>query len=159
MERVAEEAALKRSSELDVRVLKWTLDASDEDDALEGFLASIPGFCKSDVVKTRDFPRWPHEDFLPKIRCTLRYLSRSFSSNSVSELVTIRRLALCPDAANVVNVSWVILEHFSRRRRVPHFVEIGHFLRSRVKSSYVWTASNVQASRRRAHYRKGTGAR
>jgi len=57
MERVAEEAALKRSSELGVRVLEWTLDALGEDDALERFLVSIPGFYKSDVVKTRDFPR------------------------------------------------------------------------------------------------------
>jgi len=148
MERVAEEAALKRSSELDVRVLEWTLDALDEDDALERFLAFVPGFYKSDVVKTQDFPRWPHEDLLRKIRCTLRYfLSRSFSSNSVSELVTVRRLALCLDAANAVNAGWVILEHiinFSSRRRVPHFVEIGLFLRSWVESSDVWTASYVQ---------------
>jgi len=77
LERVAEEAALKRSSEMDVRVLDWTLHALVEDDALENFLESIPGFYKSGIVKVRDFPLHPHEDFLRKLRCTLRYfLSR-----------------------------------------------------------------------------------
>ena len=148
LERAAEAAALKRPSETDLRILEWTLDALCEDDALERFLASIPGFYKSDVVKTQDFLLRPHEDFLMKIRFTLCYfLSQSLSSNSVSELVTIHRLSLCLVAASAVNATWVVLEHiinFSNLCRVPHFIEIGHFLRYWIKSSDKQIASWVQ---------------
>jgi hypothetical protein len=51
----AKTAALVLSSKMDVRALGWMVDNTlGEDDALETFYESMPGFYKFDVVK--DFP-------------------------------------------------------------------------------------------------------
>ncbi len=49
IDRVAEECAQKPSSEIDSRVLLWTLQSSDQDPELEQLFESIPGFCGSRV--------------------------------------------------------------------------------------------------------------
>jgi hypothetical protein len=51
IEEAAEESAQKISSEIDSRVLLWTLQASDEDHELERFFESIPDFCGSKVLE------------------------------------------------------------------------------------------------------------
>jgi hypothetical protein len=51
IQEAAEESAQKFSSEIDSRVLLWTLQASDEDHKLERFFASIPNFCGSKVLE------------------------------------------------------------------------------------------------------------
>jgi hypothetical protein len=45
--KMAENAALEPSAEMDIRVLKWTLNALDEDHEWERFFVGIPGFCSS----------------------------------------------------------------------------------------------------------------
>jgi hypothetical protein len=37
--------------EIDGHILDWTANTLDEDDALERFIETIPGFYKSDMVK------------------------------------------------------------------------------------------------------------
>jgi Family of unknown function (DUF6535) len=48
--KAAEETASKRLPELDSRVVKWTVEALSEDEELEKFFESIPGFCTPYVV-------------------------------------------------------------------------------------------------------------
>jgi len=122
--------------------LGWRLDALGEDDALEKILESIPGFYKSDFVE--DLPQWSREDVLLKTRCTLRN-KKSRSSLSNSSLRTDHNL-LALDAASAVGAASFVFEHIisGKRRRLPHFVEIGHFLKPWDKSSKVGITSYVQ---------------
>jgi hypothetical protein len=54
-QRGSENRSLVLSSKMDVRALGWMVDNTlGEDDALETFYESMPGFYKFDVVK--DFP-------------------------------------------------------------------------------------------------------
>ena len=41
----------KRSTEIDDRIVEWTIEALSEDDALEELFEAVPGFYKLDVVK------------------------------------------------------------------------------------------------------------
>ena len=49
--RSRETIALRQPTEMDARALAWTLDALDEDHELEQFVAAIPGYYRSSVVK------------------------------------------------------------------------------------------------------------
>jgi hypothetical protein len=136
----AEEAALARSSEIDVRILKWTVDALGEDDAQERFFESLPGFYQADLV--RDPLRGLPEEIEWKIlRILDEFLRRSLSSNSISGLVKCRRLAICLNVASEVRSSFGIrficcriIEDINWSL-VPESVDIGHFLRSWDKST------------------------
>jgi Family of unknown function (DUF6535) len=136
----AEEAALERSPEIDVRILEWTVDALAEDDAQEKFFESLPGFYKSDLV--RDPLHGLPEEIEWKILGILNeFLRRTLSSNSVTGLVKSRRFAICLNVASEVRSSYGI--RFICRRviedvnwsLVPESVDIGHFLRSWDKST------------------------
>ncbi|KAH9963421.1 hypothetical protein BGW80DRAFT_1210357, partial [Lactifluus volemus] len=48
--RTAQETALKMSAKTDRHILKWTIDALDEDRKLEQFFEGIPAFCTSQVA-------------------------------------------------------------------------------------------------------------
>jgi hypothetical protein len=136
----AEEAALARSSEIDVQILEWTIDALGEDEAQEKFFESLPDFYQADLV--RDPLRGLPEEIEWKILRILNdFLRRSLSSNSISGLVKCRRLAICLNVASEVRSSFGI--RFICRRiieeinwsLVPESVDIGHFLRSWDKST------------------------
>ena len=108
VEGAAEEAASELSSEIDVRVLEQTVDALGEDDALEKFYESIPGFYKSDVVK--DLRQCLPGKVQSKILSTMvEFLRRTLSSNSTSASMKNRRLAIYVNAASDVNMSIYIL--------------------------------------------------
>src|SRR6266851_807233 len=95
LERAAEGARSKRLAEIDGHILDWTAHALDEDDALEKFIETIPGFYQSDMVKGI------HQTVELSICYLLRqFMNRTLSSNSVSGSVKGRRLALCFDAVN-----------------------------------------------------------
>jgi hypothetical protein len=51
-------AALKQSSEIDIRIFGWTMSALGDDDPLEKFFEATPGLFNSDLVNDleRDFP-------------------------------------------------------------------------------------------------------
>jgi len=89
-----------QSSELDLDVLELTfVDALSENDALEKFFESIPGFYKSDMVK--NFPWRLPKELQSTISDTLVELFRlTLISNTISELVKFRRLAICLAAAD-----------------------------------------------------------
>ena len=102
----AEEIALKPSSEIDAQILERILLTLDEDQALETFFDTIPGFCASKLT------------VLPlsfSVQGELRkrldgFLGRTFSSNSVSESVRASRLITCLDAAHAALGPYHFLE-------------------------------------------------
>ena len=132
-EKAAEEIASKRSPELDSRILEWTVEALSEDEELEKFFESIPGFYASDVVKNLQ-GRLPQEVQKKTEAISSSFLKHTLSSSSVSESVGRRRLATCLNAAAVIGgplrvagiLRRVLQEDWSK---VPYAVEIGHFLR------------------------------
>ena len=132
----AEETVSKRSTEIDGRIVKWTIDALSEDDALEELFEAVPGFYRSDVVKDlrQDLLWWE------TLYSLSGFLGRTLSANSISAPVKIGRLTICLNVANEIEpVHGVrnLLESIMERdwHRAPHSVEIGHFLRSWVKAS------------------------
>ncbi|KAH9987493.1 hypothetical protein BJV77DRAFT_1070467 [Russula vinacea] len=50
MEKIAEEEASERSSDVDIGILDWTISALGDDDSLEKFFEAIPGFFNSRLV-------------------------------------------------------------------------------------------------------------
>src|SRR6266851_5602580 len=132
LERAAEGARSKRLAEIDGHILDWTAHALDEDDALEKFIETIPGFYKSDIVK--DIP----ESIERSIQRPLtNFIYRTLSSNSVSGSVKGRRLALCFDAGNELRSD--ALKDMFRGLIYTDWSgadsgEIGYFLRSWEKS-------------------------
>jgi hypothetical protein len=58
LERKAEETVSEQSSEIDGRILGWTISALGDDDSLEKFVEAIPGLFNSKLVRNleRDFP-------------------------------------------------------------------------------------------------------
>ena len=99
----AEKVALEGSSGIDSRVVEWTIDALSEDDALEEFLEAIPGFYRSDVVK--DLRQCLLLRFQLGTLFTMgEFLNRTFSSNTVSAPVKIRRLTTRLNTAGDVKI-------------------------------------------------------
>lgn len=132
-EKAAEEIASKRSPELDSRILEWTVEALSEDEELEKFFESIPGFYASDVVKDLQ-GRLPQEVQKKIEAVSSSFLKHTLSSGSVSEAVARRRLATCLNAAAVIGgplrVAGILRRILQEDwNKVPHAVEIGHFLR------------------------------
>ena len=143
-----EEAASKWSSESDVRVLESTLGALRDDDALEKFTQALPGFYQSDIIKDLQ-QRLPEEVRLKILRTLVGFSRRTLSSNEIPVSVKIRRLAICFEAAGQVQTSsgiQLILDNMIHVnwRRVPHSVEVGHFLGSWDRSNNGQFASYIQ---------------
>lgn len=118
MEKTAEEAASERSSEIDVRILGWTISALGSDDSLEKFFESIPGLFNSKLVKhlERDFPETLLRTFW---RALDGFMGRTLTSNSVTELVKSRRASICRDIMGMIPcpghyVNDNLLKHFDQ---------------------------------------------
>jgi hypothetical protein len=101
VEKAAEEIASKRSSEIDGRILGWTISALGDDDSLEKFFETIPGLFKSKLVKhlERDFPEIHLKTFWGALD---GFMGRTSSSNSVSEPVKSRRDIICRDIISMI---------------------------------------------------------
>ncbi|KAI0292524.1 hypothetical protein BC826DRAFT_433338 [Russula brevipes] len=133
-EGAAEETALGRASEIDVRIMEWTVDALGEDDTLERFFETIPGFYRSAVVK--NLRQTLPENIESKILGTLDiFLRRTLSSNSVSGSIKGHRLAIYLNTASEVRTPHGVHTMFARVIRenwpgVPHSIDIGHYLKS-----------------------------
>jgi hypothetical protein len=90
LEKAAEETASKRSSEIDVQILDWTISVLGDDDSLKNFFEAIPGFFKSKLVDhQRRFPVKLGEKFRDVLG---GFLVRTWSSNSVDDSEKARRL-------------------------------------------------------------------
>ena len=101
VEKKAEETVSEQSSEIDVRILGWTISALGDDESLEKFFETIPGLFNSKLVKNlkREFPL----TYLKTFWQTLDGLmGRTLSSNSVTESTKSRRAIICNDIINMI---------------------------------------------------------
>ena len=101
--KAAEETARKLSSEIDWRVLIWTLESLDEEHELERFFSCLPGFWNSRVVNSRpvDSIRQDSESLSDAL---IGFVHRTISSDLISETVRERRIALCRKALDVASL-------------------------------------------------------
>jgi len=96
--KMAENAALEPSAEMDIRILKWTLNALDEDHEWERFLEGIPGFCSSNDSRQR----WMvNVDMLFPLT---RFFIYTQSSKLTSDLVKQRQSVIYMTAAHSVRL-------------------------------------------------------
>jgi hypothetical protein len=127
--KTADEFTSKRSSEIDVLILRRILLTLDEDHALENFFDAIPGFCKSklSVMPLSSLVR-------TKLRPALDgFLDRTLLSSLVSESVRAKRLITCLNAAHAAfgpSLASRILGDIVNGRWIEALrsVEIGHAL-------------------------------
>jgi hypothetical protein len=91
MEKAAEETASKRSWEIDVQILDWTISALGDDDLLKSFFEAFPGFLKSELVNHHEgaFSVGLLKNFKDAL---VGFLRRAWSSNSVDASEKDRRL-------------------------------------------------------------------
>jgi hypothetical protein len=132
VEKATEEAALDRSSDIDVQIFGWTNSALGDDDSLKSFFEATPGFFNSKLVKLgRDFP----VGLAKKFRDALDgFLRRTLSSNSVDDSKKVRRFDISINAMTQFgrnrDLSTFILHDilFKFRDEVPQTAEMGHVL-------------------------------
>jgi hypothetical protein len=130
VEKKAEEEVKKRSSEIDRRILRWTISALGDDDSLEKFFEAIPGFFDSEFVNdlTVHVPYDLVRDALAG------FLGRTLSSKSVVDSVKLRRLDLFMDTIKLIGEDSIglssVLETFLLRRwdLVPQTIDVTHRL-------------------------------
>ena len=101
VEKKAEETASKQSSEIDVRILGWTISALGDDESLEKFFETIPGLFNSKLVKNleREFPLTHLKTFWQTLD---GLMGRTLSSNSVTESTKSRRSIICNDIIGMI---------------------------------------------------------
>ena len=123
----AEEKAEKRSSEIDGRILGWTISALGDGDSLEKFFEAIPGFFGSELVK--DIRK--HLPFNPLRNA---FLSRTLSSKSITNSAKLHRLDIFMNTINLIGEDSVdvssILEAvlFKCWDIAPQTTEVAHTL-------------------------------
>jgi Family of unknown function (DUF6535)/Ubiquitin carboxyl-terminal hydrolase len=137
VEEVAEEKASKRSSDIDVQILEWTISALGDDDSLKDFFEIIPRSFNSKMLEhlKTDIP----ETLRKKIKLALRgFCHRALSSDSISDSEKLRRLDIAVNALNQIGETraWLI-EYLFYHTEVPQTVEMGHILVS-------WLTNNNQ---------------
>jgi len=128
-EKAAEETVSEQSSVIDADILRWTIDAFGDDDRMEEFFDSLPGFFKSKLVK----------DLKGKLPDSLRkkfwmaingFIERTLSSNSVVDRHKYRRLEIGMDATSAIalpGISSIPKDiFFESWDQVPQNVEMGH---------------------------------
>jgi hypothetical protein len=146
VEMAAEETVLKRSSEIDLRILSWTIGALGDDDSLERFFEAIPGFFNSKIVYglRESIPK----DLTRKLWDALvGFLGRTLSSNSVIDSVKLHRLDISMDAINLIRddrlstiLEFIVSEYWDQ---LPKTVKMGHTLAR-------WCTSKDQSTARHA---------
>ena len=122
------------SSEIDSRILKWTVETLTDDRELEKFFAAVPGYFNSKLVDTPQHIL----DGLPRrafVGALSGFLDRTLTSNFASESVKARRLGICFDAADAASTG-IDREFFQdtlsgRWDGVLQSVEMGNYLKSR----------------------------
>ncbi len=128
---MADKIASELPPGIDGRILKWTIDALDDDNEWEQFFASIPGFFSSSVINNRDAT-------LNELRRTFvgalsGFLDRTLASNLVPDPIKTRRFVTCFNAADATSTS-IDREFFhgifsGRWDGVLQSVEIGNYLK------------------------------
>lgn len=118
-----------QSAEINFRILKWTVHDLYEDDELEEIFESIPDFLTSKEV-TLDYTRAQ----VMTENAMSQFLVNTLLSNSVPELVQLRRLTKCLNVAHQVllpipTVMFHALVELNWGGG-PHSIEIGRSLRT-----------------------------
>jgi len=131
--------SLKRSSEIDARVLESTLNFLDEDEATEKFFEAVPGFFSSKWVKLTptNLPARLQDVFKEVL---YEFLDYTFQSTTIPESAKASRLTIGLDASRSAlgpkGPSWILGNILDGNWPEPlRSVEIGHSLRS-------WAYSN-----------------
>ena len=101
VEKKAEEAVSEQSSEIDVRILGWTIGALGDDESLEKFFETIPGLFNSRLVNhlEREFPMTHLKTFWKALD---GLMGRTLSSNSVTESTKSPRVIICNNIINMI---------------------------------------------------------
>jgi hypothetical protein len=148
--KTVQETASKLSAEINSRVLTWTFHALDEDHELEQFFQGIPSFCRSNVVT--EPRRVSIELGNQRLAGALAgFLDRTWSSSLLSETVKERRLMVCMQATDALDLPFPTFNFLTgvyKRGTDEVFlrsVQLGHSLRSRSYSNDSQTASYAQA--------------
>jgi hypothetical protein len=129
VEKAAEETASKRSSEIDIRILDWTVSTLGDDDSLRNFVESIPGFFSSKMLEhlKGDIPRTLREKFVGLLH---EFWERTWTSKLISDSEKARRLDISLKAMNQTHEKgvWSILFDIlvCNMKEVPLTVEMGH---------------------------------
>ena len=105
MEKEAEETAEKQSSEIDVRILDWTISALGDDNSREEFFQTIPGLFSSKEVKNLE--KVPQRLLVTFWRALGTFLLHTTNSDSVSKEVKSRRVDIAMDIASMIPCSKV----------------------------------------------------
>ena len=117
VEKAAEETASKRSSEIDLRILDWTISALGDDHSLESFFEAVPGFFSSRMFESLKKDNW-FTLRLKFLRALRGFCERTLSSNSMSDSEKIRRLHVSIDTIDQISET--------HNRFINH--EMGHTL-------------------------------
>ena len=130
VERAAEKTASQQSSVINSRILDWTVSALGEDDLLEKFFDAISGFINSSLVGPQGLKRDELGQTLSWV--IAGFLYRTLASNSILDPVKSRRLIICADIADAMDVSfafssipWGVEQE---RLSLPQSIETGHAL-------------------------------
>jgi hypothetical protein len=135
----AEEKAEKQSSEIDGRILGWTISSLGDDDSLEKFFEAMPGFFVSDLVGD---PR-KHLPYDLLRNALVGFLGLTLSSKSITHSAKLRRLDLFTNTIKLIGEDSIgvssVLETFLFKPwdLAPQTIEVAHALDH-------WTTSNDQ---------------
>ena len=101
VEKIAGKAASNQSSEIDIRIFRWTMSALGNDHSLEKFFEAIPGLFNSDLVNylERDFPLSLLRTFWEALNM---FVGRTLFSNSVTPSVKSRRIFIYRDIISMI---------------------------------------------------------
>ena len=100
MEKEAEESATKQSSEIDVRILDWTISALGDDNSQEKFFQTIPGLFSSDLVDIpKTLPPGLFSKFWPALDTFIRHTK---ISKLISNEVKSHRLNIATDITQLI---------------------------------------------------------
>ena len=155
MEKGVEEAASKTSSEIDLRILDWTISALGDDDSLEGFFEAIPGFFKSKLVKDleTDFPEKLFRTFWHVLD---GFMGRTNSSNSVTDPVKTRRVTICRDIISMMPYLWCknIKETYNQAPPIERLRALARWFTNKDKGGYIANRARITVAQNLASIRK-----
>ena len=134
MEKMAEETAKKQTSEIDLRILDWTIIDSllGDDDSLEKFFKAIPGLFYSKRLKDLE-NSFPFKSLNKFVNALDRFMRRS---ESVADpTIKTRRANICKDIVGIIPNPHIIISD-----RLPEFYDQAPVSIERLQIMARWSA-------------------